>query len=192
MLLLVSLQRRLGKLYPLTPRTLRRCTLGTNGIEVASRRYGLRVSNGISTRRRSGEATVKGVDRSIQLQLRAILQSISIGDDVEDSALQLSDCFDLIAFLLRELGRRSRISIALTLETSATNLIEACRFSSRLLATITLSSSQSSLQPFTPLGGYEGVDMIQLRLRQTTIREDSGFTDSTRCEDTLHELLGRL
>ena len=193
MLLLVSLQRRLGKLYPLTPRTLRRCTLGTNGIEVASRRYGLRVSNGISTRRRSGEATVKGVDRSIQLQLRAILQCISIGDDVEDSMLQLCDCLDLIAFFLGRLRHIGWVTMTMThsIGGSSTHLIKARWFTTRL-ATIPLGCCHSWSHTTMMLGSCEGMGTLQLCLRESTVGEHGSFANRARGEDTTYELLCRL
>ena len=185
-LLLVGLQCSLSELYALTPRTLRRCALSTDRIEVATRRHSLWVGDGITTRRGCGEAPVEGIDRSIKLEARAILQGITIGDDVEDSTLQLGDRLHLIPLLLRWLGRVGSVSLRLTpwvtarmtsgliLEATATDLIKAGRLASRLTA-ITLGSCHSRLHTHGLLRCSECMDALQLLLRDATIGEDSSF-----------------
>ena len=207
MLLLVGLQRSLSELYALTPRTLRRCALSTDRIEVATRGHSLWVGDGITTRRGCGEAPVEGIDRSIKLEARAILQGITIGDDVEDSTLQLGDRLHLIPLLLRWLGRVGSVSLRLTpwvptrmtarmtsrliLEATATDLIEAGRLTSRLTA-IALGSCHSRLHTHGLLRCSECMDTLQLLLRDATIGEDGSFAHRARGEDATDELLGGL
>ena len=186
-LLLVGLQCSLSELYALTPRTLRRCALSTDRIEVATRRHSLWVGDGITTRRGCGEAPVEGIDRSIKLEARAILQGITIGDDVEDSTLQLGDGLHLIPLLLRWLGRVGSVSLRLTpwvptrmtsgliLEATATDLIKASRLTSQLTA-IALGSSHSRLHTHGLLRCSKRMDTLQLLLRDATIGEDGSFT----------------
>ena len=50
MLLLVGLQRSLGKLDTLAPGTLRRGALCPNRVEIATCRYGLWIGHGITSR----------------------------------------------------------------------------------------------------------------------------------------------
>ena len=203
MLLLVGLQCSLSELYALTPCTLRRCALSTDRIEVATRRHSLWVGDGITTRRGCGEAPVEGIDRSIKLEARAILQGITIGDDVEDSTLQLGDRLHLIPLLLRWLGRVGSVSLRLTpwvtarmtsgliLEATATDLIEASRLASRLTA-IALGSCHSRLHTHGLLRCSECMDALQLLLRDATIGEDGSFAHRARGEDATDELLSGL
>ena len=206
-LLLVGLQCSLSELYALTPRTLRRCALSTDRIEVATRRHSLWVGDGITTRRGCGEAPVEGIDRSIKLEARAILQGITIGDDVEDSALQLGDRLHLIPLLLRWLGRVGSVSLrlppwvptrmtarmtsGLILEATATDLIEASRLTSRLTA-IVLGSCHSCLHTHGLLRCSKRMDTLQLLLRDATIGEDGSFAHRARGEDATDELLSGL
>ena len=202
-LLLVGLQCSLSELYALTPRTLRRRALSTDRIEVATRRHSLRVGDGITTRRGCGEAPVKGIDRSIKLETRAILQGITIGDDVEDSTLQLGDRLHLIPLLLRWLGRVGSVSLrlppwvptrmtsGLILEATATDLIESSRLASRLTA-IALGSCHSRLHTHGLLRCSECMDALQLLLRDATIGEDGSFAHRARGEDATDELLSGL
>ena len=202
-LLLVGLQRSLSELYALTPRTLRRCALSTDRIEVATRRHSLWVGDGITTRRGCGEAPVEGIDRSIKLEARAILQGITIGDDVEDSTLQLGDGLHLIPLLLRWLGRVGSVSLRLTpwvtarmtsgliLEATATDLIKAGRLASRLTA-IALGCCHSCLHTHGLLRCSKRMDTLQLLLRDATIGEDGSFAHRARGEDATDQLLSGL